>query len=156
MLVHLTELVAISDPSGWGPALLHHPLLKWWAPLLLVPLLWLGAERPLRRRLELAYRALVAVAVVGFGGLCLARTVANIRQPPEWDMLAFWLFGAAARQGNFYDPSHLHAVAATLPSAGIVLTDPLFVQDVLDVGFPYPPPTMLLFAGLGYLDPHSA
>jgi hypothetical protein len=160
MFTNACTLQSAADPGQWGPCLLHLPLLKWWAPLCLTPLLLLGLGYwpSLSRSLRRAHGILVVASLVGFGGLCLARARSNIVEPPEWDMLAFWTFGRVAASGqNFYLPAAFHAIAQALAGQHpALLGDPLFVGDVLDVGFPYPPPAMLLIAPLGYLDLRSA
>jgi hypothetical protein len=88
-----------------------------------------------------------SVAVILWYGVGLARAaVGNIRLPREWDYACFWLYGhiAAAHQ-NIYDPA-VYAGFAT-PFA----LDDEFRRAVLDVGFPYPPPTAALFVPLGFI-----
>jgi hypothetical protein len=141
---------------GWGPSFLHVSALKWWMPLLLVPLLLLGwaylpALRPTWRR---AYAALVIATVTLFGGLCLARAASNVLAPPDWDVKVFWLSGKVAAEGHdFYSPAAFREVAAR---AGLHADDPLFEPYVLDVGFLYPAPAMLLIAPFGRLDLRAA
>jgi Glycosyltransferase family 87 len=76
----------------------------------------------------------------------------NVAQPPEWDFLCFWLPGKVAVQGlNFYEPEHARRLAQT-----IFTPSPDFTRQILDVGFWYPPPSIFLFAPLGWLDVHVA
>jgi hypothetical protein len=112
------------------------------APLLLVA--W-SVRGPLRKS---PWPAVVAIA--GFGYL-LARIVrANVATPREWDFGSFWLYGhVAAARLNFYEP----AVVAAFPIPFHPSED--FVRSVLEVGFPYPPPTMALFVPLGFLHDFS-
>lgn len=71
----------------------------------------------------------------------------NFINPPEWDFLAFWLDGnIASRQLNFYIPSNY--LGFDLP----VGVSQEFSRSILEVGFRYPPPTMLLFLPLGWFD----
>ncbi len=120
---------------------LHAGLLA--APLLLA--LW-SFRGPLQRS---GWPALAAI--VYFGGVCARGALANIRAPQAWDFGCFWLYGhiAAAHQ-NIYDPS----VFAHFPLPFTPSDD--FVQAVINVGFPYPPPTIALFLPLGYISSVSA
>ncbi len=89
-----------------------------------------------------------AVAVILWYGFQAARiAVGNVRAPREWDFACFWLYGhiAAAHQ-NLYDP----AVFAGFHTP-FALSDE-FRAAVLNVGFPYPPPTAALFLALGSID----
>ncbi|MEO6095388.1 MAG: glycosyltransferase family 87 protein [Fibrobacteria bacterium] len=66
--------------------------------------------------------------------------------PAEWDFLAFWTYGQAGASGqDFYKPANFAQIAFPIsPSRD-------FTREVLNVGFPYPPPTMLLLLPLGWL-----
>lgn len=67
----------------------------------------------------------------------------------EWDYLCFWVWGHMGAHGlDFYDPANGAAYTAGRT------TD--FIAYILDVGFWYPPPTMLLFAPLGLFTPSEA
>jgi hypothetical protein len=98
----------------------------------------------------------VVAVVGGAGSLWLAipvlRSVAsNLRTPREWDFWCFWLWGRmGASRVNFYDPKEALAVASSID-----LSDE-FSRAILNVGFWYPPPTMLLFAPLGFLPIRTA
>jgi hypothetical protein len=101
-----------------------------------------------RRNWTYALTALVCAAVL-VGEVYLV--VANARSPREWDFLAFWTPARAAAAGlDFYDPASLRAVGAPGPHSAE------FVKEILDVGFWYPPVTMLLLLPLGYLEPSTA
>ena len=78
-------------------------------------------------------------------------TYTHYYQPPVWDFQVFWLNGRVGAQGlNFYIPENYHAMAQTLqPDEG-------FTREILDVGFWYPPMTMLLFVPLGWFDISNA
>jgi hypothetical protein len=70
----------------------------------------------------------------------------NLAAPREWDFGCFWLWGRmAVLGGDFYDPWRAMALA--------VASDPSdeFSRLILHSGFWYPPPTMLLFAPLGFV-----
>ncbi|MCF8370921.1 MAG: DUF2029 domain-containing protein [Bacteroidales bacterium] len=69
----------------------------------------------------------------------------------EWDFMAFYLFAHSGLSGsNFYDPSLYHSLFHELNLDTLVSTS--FVRDIVDVGFWYPPPSMLLFMPLGWFD----
>jgi len=86
-------------------------------------------------------------AILWFGAPLAHAAVGNIRQPHEWDFGCFWLYGhVAAAHLNLYDPT----VFARFPSPfGAPSAE--FRAAVLDVGFPYPPPTALLFVPLALI-----
>jgi Glycosyltransferase family 87 len=100
------------------------------------------SERPIApwlRAVLVATTALVAL-------FTLAVAVASARSIGQWDFVCFWLYGHAAAAGaNVYDPRTYHALALPAP----VGAD--FRREVLDVGFPYPPASILLFLPLGYI-----
>jgi hypothetical protein len=67
----------------------------------------------------------------------------------EWDFLCFWTWGHMGAHGvDFYD-----TVAAAPYAAGHSAE---FVDDIIRTGFWYPPPSMLVFAGLGFATPPTA
>jgi hypothetical protein len=94
-------------------------------------------------------RRMAGGALLGALSMLLAwpvvRVIANnVADPGEWDFLGFWLHSqtALARE-NFYDPVHAQERAA-----GMVVSQ-AFRTEIIDVGFWYPPQSMLLFWPLG-------
>jgi hypothetical protein len=75
-----------------------------------------------------------------------------LKDPPLWDFRCFWLYGRVAlATGRIYEPASFHAVAQIFPY------DAAWTHQVLDVGFIYPPPSILLFAPLGiFATPNAA
>lgn len=70
---------------------------------------------------------------------------------PQWDYIAFYLYSLAGQSGgNFYDPELFREIFGSHKLGP--LTTPVFVEEVVDVGFPYPPFAMLLFFPLGWFD----
>jgi Glycosyltransferase family 87 len=70
--------------------------------------------------------------------------------PQMWDFGCFYLYGKVAATGhNFYSPENFHQVFNSLNLP--FLNDKSFVDEVVNVGFPYPPPTILYFIPLGFL-----
>src|SRR6185312_11649737 len=142
--------------TGW----LRGPVFAELFPLALTPVLLAGMwyRNALPRVMRRGYAVLLGVVIVAFGALCMARARRNVADPPRWDVQAFWLFGKVAVVGDdFYRPESFHAVADSLRAAGEpVSTAGDFNRELLDVGFPYPPMTMLLFAPLGLLGLHAA
>ena len=72
-----------------------------------------------------------------------------------WDFTAFYLYGKVAAAGhNYYDPQYFHSVFSTL------ILPPqdysVFQVEAVNVGFLYPPPTILLFTPLGFLSYNTA
>ena len=100
-------------------------------------------DRPMAWLLKLALVGLIAT----FGKYAAQQIYATISNPPEWDFRAFWLYGrVGAQKGNFYTVAAMHRAGDSLPWSAN------FRREVLDVGFPYPPATMLLTAPLGRLE----
>ena len=137
-------------------AVLVRALLKWWLPLVLTPvvLAGYGVVRERQGWWRRAYVALLLVVIAGFAGLDAFRASVNVRNPPEWDIQAFWISGRVAAEGaNFYDPADMHRIAAPLQQAATPLSArPVFTREILDTGFLYPPPTIFLVAPIGALD----
>ena len=101
---------------------------------------WARFERPA----ALGAIALFAVYLAG-----IARGV--VTHLPEWDFLAFWVrMHAAAQRLDLYDPASYASYAARFDASDT------FVQEVLDLGYNYPPQTMLWMQPFGYLPPHAA
>jgi hypothetical protein len=91
--------------------------------------------------------AVIAVSVRRLLGIMHS----NVAHPPEWDFLGFWLNGKVAVQGlNFYETAHAHQLAQPFHPS------PEFVREILDVGFWYPPPSIFLFAPLGWFEFRTA
>jgi hypothetical protein len=73
----------------------------------------------------------------------------------EWDFTVFYLFGKVAVTGHsLYSPQHFSEVLPTLQIPFNVSPD--FIKEIVNVGFWYPPPTMILFYPLGYLSYNTA
>ncbi len=116
-------------------------LLRWVVFPLAAYVLALGYARrpvpPVLARAAIAGTAIVALALCG-------SAVTATHHPQQWDFVCFWLYGhAAIAHQNVYDPAVYRALA--LPIA----VDQEFRREVIDVGFPYPPPSILLFVPLG-------
>jgi hypothetical protein len=103
----------------------------------------------LRARIGRAGRAIwwgLASYTIGAAVVRLAKLVSlRLSVPTEWDFLTFWLGARVAAQHlNFYDPAIYQAQALPLhPSHG-------FVLEILQVGYAYPPTSMLLMLPLGW------
>jgi hypothetical protein len=70
---------------------------------------------------------------------------------PEWDYIAFYLYSLAGQSGcNFYDPELFRELFSSYRLG--LLTGHVFFEEVVNVGFPYPPPSMILFFPLGWVD----
>jgi hypothetical protein len=113
-------------------------------------LLWILARG---HRLQGRARALVwAVVLAALAVQCRSYWLLMSRMtasPPEWDFLCFWIWGRMGLTGvDFYDP------ASGVPFAAGRSAE--FVSAILDVGFWYPPQSMLLFAPLGLSSPRAA
>lgn len=75
--------------------------------------------------------------------------------PRDWDFTCFFLYGNVAVSGmDFYNPKDFYEILKTV-QIPITLNDG-FVREVLEVGCPYPPPTVLLFSILGFFTYNDA
>lgn len=78
----------------------------------------------------------------------LSKTYFNI---PEWDFLCFYLFGKTGiSSADFYNPEVFSRVFSELNLQ--LLTGKEFTDEIVKVGFWYPPHSMLLFLMLGLFD----
>jgi hypothetical protein len=114
----------------------------------------LGLGRISRER---AIGLIGGAAAVGLGRILVAavRPFLNPSTWGTWDFLVFYLDGSVAIRGlSVYEPANFELVFDNL-SIPFGL-DPGFREEVLNVGFPYPPPTLLLFAWLGLLPFNAA
>lgn len=114
------------------------------AALILLGLNYYGRLVPAWR---LAYGAFLVVIVLATVWRIIAAMRANVLQLPEWDFLGFWLYSRAALAGlDVYAPGAVGGLAAAFhPTA-------TFSREIIDTGFWYPPPTLLLFAPLGVME----
>jgi len=73
----------------------------------------------------------------------------------EWDFLAFYLYGKLGASGlDFYEPANIADLFSNLKIPFEISKE--FLEDVIDVGFNYPPVSMILFAPFAYLDIETA
>jgi hypothetical protein len=122
-----------------------------------IPVLWVPAALViLDRGQELGgVRRKVAHAAAwlsaGFFAWQLARLIStNLHNIPEWDFNGFWMWGRMGLAGaDFYSPASGPAFAPPGLSEE-------FTREIVQVGFWYPPPTMLLLAPLGLWTEHTA
>ncbi len=79
----------------------------------------------------------------------------RLKNPEIWDFSSFYIWGKVAVKGqNFYLPENSEAVYNFLNLP--FLKDKVFFEEIIKVGFLYPPPTMLYFAPLGLLSYKTA
>lgn len=106
-------------------------------------------QKKLKTFIWITYTSVFAIAFY----LALDQVIKIINNPPIWDFPAFYLYGKVAAGGyDFYQPENFHTVFDSLQAiysnfAGL----DYFILEVVNVGFPYPPPTMLYFMPLGFL-----
>jgi hypothetical protein len=75
--------------------------------------------------------------------------------PPIWDFSAFYLWGKAAHAGyDVYSPENLSIVFKSLNLPPLDYKE--FVGEIVNVGFFYPPQSILYFAPLGYFSYYTA
>jgi glycosyl transferase family 87 len=140
----LAAAATIALGLGVKPAVLY----------LVVPiafLVWHARRDALAANGRLAALAAADGGALGMAAVFAARALdvarRNILAPEEWDFQAFWLWGRAAARGlNPYLPESIHQVDAGLQHTAS------FTATVVDVGFPYPPITMLLLRPFGGFD----
>jgi hypothetical protein len=123
--------------------------------LLSQPLILLGLHyyRRLDRRWQIFFLGTLFVLIFFASKRLIEIIVGNISQPAEWDFLCFWIYAKVAVQGlNFYIPDNLREIGQSLN----LNLSAAFVQEVLDTSFRYPPPSIFLFAPLGWFDVYTA
>jgi hypothetical protein len=117
--------------------------------LLLLPLILLTLwPRSLPKRLtDAAVGCMIGIIVI-FAGRFIVDMSAHVANPPEWDFYLFWSYGRASALGqNPYEQANLLTAIDDL-NASEVLRGELF--------FFYAPPTLFLFAPLGWFDIQNA
>ena len=105
----------------------------------------------LRRRLKPLWSFIAILYLLGLSTyplLSVGRMVyLNYPKLPEWDFLCFWSSARVAVQGgDFYDPQSFYSLSLPYEPS-----EP-FKEEWMNVGFWYPPTTMLLFLPLGLLE----
>ena len=103
------------------------------------------------------YSVLFALSVSSF----IYKIFNTILHPQFWDFTCFYLYGKVSSGGyNFYSPESFHSVFNSLKLPAILNSSNSayagFITECVNVGFPYPPPTILYFAPLGYLSYQTA
>jgi hypothetical protein len=69
--------------------------------------------------------------------------------PRDWDFTCFFLYGNVAANGmDFYNPADYYSILKTIHIP--IELNAGFYREVIDVGCPYPPPTLLLFSILSF------
>jgi hypothetical protein len=121
---------------------------------LLIAMLFAGYDFARRRRATWRVIYVAFATLVLLHGLRLAAIHAgmNFAHPPRYDFLCFWLDGRVALvDHNVYLPTYFHQL-------GDGLHEPAdWVREFLDVGFLYPPISIVWFAPLGFFpSPQSA
>jgi hypothetical protein len=151
----LTTLQAAGTIAGLTLVLLFAGGLDPWTLLALpvVTFLFLGlhhaASWPARRRA--LFLGFLVVSTAAFAARVVGIVGRNLADLPEWDYLGFWLHARTAVLGqSFYDPANAQILA--LPHDA----SPDFMEEILVVGFWYPPPSMFLFLPLGWFEPRQA
>lgn len=102
---------------------------------------------------------------IGFGILCAVASIIVLNKIypiyksffsiKEWDFLAFYLYGKLGAAGvDFYDPANIAKIFSTMKLPFEVSES--FFKGVIQVGFIYPPVSMLIFAPIGYLNIETA
>jgi len=98
----------------------------------------------------------LSLSILGLAALYLYWTVAttiasSITNLHEWDFLDFYISSSLAARGlDFYEPANFSLVPIPLEPS------PEFVEEVMQVGSKYPPPSLLFFLPFGFLPYRSA
>ena len=125
-----------------------------WFTLLALPVMLFVAHR--RDRVGGPWQPIAWLVMIGTAAVPALRIVRLVAQrltvPTEWDFMSFWLGARVAAQGlNFYDP----AIYRSQPLPVTQLTQG-FQDEIINVGYAYPPTTMLLMLPLGWFDYFTA
>lgn len=87
--------------------------------------------------------------------LFMGKVIYRFTHPEIWDFTCFYLYGKVAAGGyDFYLAENFQHVFANLTLPFTEYGE--FITEVVNVGFPYPPPTMLYFAPLSFLSYNTA
>ena len=101
-----------------------------------------------RKIVWLGYSSIFAGALLIF----ISSAIFRIYQPQVWDFTAFYLYGKTAALGyDFYLPEAFQLVFKSLDHPFQPADVAGFTEEVVNVGFLYPPPTILYFIPLGFL-----
>ena len=148
---------SVTMPCGFDQdflllAVALRPMLRsvWWISILPIPVLLLGYHYRdrLTSKLKWAWTLLAVLFAMGLLGIAAHVASSNIAEPPQWDFQLYWLLGRAAAVGvDPYDTESLRELARPLNS------DEDFLAEVLCV---HPPPSLLLYAPLGWFDIQTA
>jgi hypothetical protein len=104
-----------------------------------------------KRNVWIIYSVLCTAAFLIFCGSIFLR----LKQDQVYDFTAFYLYAKVAVSGHdYYSPEHFHTVFSTLSLPALDYSG--FIEEIVNVGFLYPPPTILLFTPLGFLSYHTA
>lgn len=108
-------------------------------------------NRPIKNIVWIVYSLILIFASYKF-----IHFVSNyVSNPGVWDFTAFYLWGKTAVAGhNVYSPENLRIVFNSLSLPLLDYSD--FIKELVNIGFLYPPPTILLFAPLGFLSYKTA
>lgn len=103
------------------------------------------------------YAILLAVTAALF----FYKIVFTISHAGFWDFGCFYLYGKVSSLGeNFYSPQNFHTVFNSLQLPAFLNSSNEayagFIRECVNIGFPYPPPTILYFIPLGFLSFHTA
>lgn len=111
----------------------------------------ISSKKVYRPYVKTVYYSLFGIALITF----LLKIIARFQTPQIWDFTAFYLYGKVAASGyNFYLPESFQAVFNSTPLPFTDFKD--FIEEVVNVGFHYPPPTILYFLPLGFLSYNTA
>jgi hypothetical protein len=87
--------------------------------------------------------------------LFFSRIITSYYNQQVWDFSAFYLWGKAAVAGyDVYSPENLKIVFNSIKLPPFYLD--IFVKEIVDTGFFYPPQSILYFAPLGFLSYYPA
>ncbi|MEO6813901.1 MAG: glycosyltransferase family 87 protein [Ginsengibacter sp.] len=114
-----------------------------------------GKSTPFKKIIWITYTSLAIVTFLIF----VVSAINRYYDPQVWDFGAWYLYGKVAAPGyNYYSPENFNTVFnSILPSLPLPLSDyGGFVEAAVNVGFPYPPPTILYFAPLGFFTYNAA
>lgn len=100
--------------------------------------------------IQVSLKAVFAASIIAFTAFTY-----KSYGPRDWDFTCFYLYGNVAANGmDFYNPEDYYSILKTLHIP--IELNAGFYREVIDVGCPYPPPTLLLFSILGFFDYDNA
>lgn len=132
---------------------LVHPSLAYILPIATCLLFYLLKNKNIKIKKIIRVAIILVFFYVSYG--FIFAIIQIFKHPIVWDFTAFYLYGKVAVSGhNFYLPENFQNVFYSLHLPALDYSE--FIRESVNVGFFYPPPTIFLFAPLGFFSYNTA